>query len=356
MPHPTYFLLTPVHNNFSDWKTHLLSCYPNNKIHILSFQEYQKNSEFYHHHMEQLFCITDTEEILPLLPKISKTFKNLSANSSEPFFCKFSNSFPCAIPIAGILPSNTLSFHNELANNISSNNIFSNSLNYNNLPLDNISFHNFFLENSAKVSSTSLWNLQKLPYLFEGINTLDAKAIHLVYSRFYQLPVTILETKRLALREWSLKDLPVLKKLYNHASFNPSILCPWDSEENAEQWLNSYISAAYNFFNYGLWCIEKKDTKEIIGQFGIEYKERNNRDYHELQYMLFPQFQNNGYAFEIGQAVCFYAKKELELSELSLFILPENKSSLRLAKKLNFQYVEKLKINDLFFCYFSQSL
>lgn len=286
MHNPTIFFLSCQYDDFSTWENHLCSCFPEQTLTILPFAQYEIKRNFYQTERSKLFCITDNEYSLPFLYQ--------------------ENTAQLAMPVAAILPQQT---------------------------------------------SKKTWDFKQLSYLFEGIHALDRASIELVYARFHQLPLTILETKRLRLREWSKEDLPILQKLYQSFPNNPSIVCPWSSNENAQNWLDSYRHGAYDFFGYGLWCVEKLDTKENIGQCGIEYKETDSdRDgSHQLQYMILPDYQNQGYASEICFAICAYAREQLELDRLVTYIQRTNLSSRTLAQKLGFHFIDSVSIDDVLF-------
>lgn len=194
--------------------------------------------------------------------------------------------------------------------------------------------------------------LPSVPYLFESIESIDEQSISLVFCRYHHLPMQILQTKRLSLREWSTSDASQRIALYQ--SFPKEInlqLTPLTLEEQ-KNWLFSYIQGAYGFFEHGLWAVFLKDTDTLIGQCGIEYKERNGKDYYELQYMIAPEFQNNGYAYEICSAICNYAKENLYIEQLFAFIKKENLPSIKLIHKLGFSYHSNLFIEkEEFFAY-----
>lgn len=299
MLYPSIFFLSLQHDNFSKWQNHLSSCFPKQDITVLPFENYLNQKSFYQANIQKLFCITDNEDILPFLQK---------GNSEE-----------LTLPVAGILPNHPCT--------------------------------EFFNSSDFISAIEPAWDLTKLSYLFEGIESLDLDSISWVYSRFHQLPLTILETKRLRLREWSVNDLFELQSLYQTFLNNPSIVCPWTSEKESQNWLDAYCLGAYDFFGYGLWCVEKIDTGDIIGQCGIEYKEINSyaEGTLQLQYMILPDYQGNGYAEEICLAICHYAKEQLKLSELSAYIHPGNKASIALIKKLGFHFIDSIQIENVWF-------
>lgn len=192
-----------------------------------------------------------------------------------------------------------------------------------------------------------------IPYAFEGIDSIDDESIALVFCRFHQLPMTILCTKRLVLREWSITDSDALLSLYSQFPQEDRLSFPPSNPIEREQFLSSYINGAYGFYGHGLWCVIEKQTNEIIGQCGIEYKERDGIGRYELQYMISPSYQQLGFAYEITKAICHYAKDVLFIDRLFAFIRTDNIRSLRLIKKLGFAYDSSMYIEDCQFDLYS---
>lgn len=56
----------------------------------------------------------------------------------------------------------------------------------------------------------------------------------------------------------------------------------------------------------------------------------------ELGYIIGREYQNQGYATEVCQAVMEYAAKELQMAELHCMIHPQNYASRRVARRLGF--------------------
>lgn len=194
--------------------------------------------------------------------------------------------------------------------------------------------------------------LPSVPYLFEAIESIDEQSISLVFCRYHHLPIQILQTKRLSLREWSTSDASQRITLYQSFPKESDLQATPLTLEEQKNWLSSYIHGAYGFFEHGLWAVFLKDTDILIGQCGIEYKERDGKDYYELQYMIAPEFQHKGYAYEICSAICNYTKENLYIEQLFAFIKKENLPSIKLIQKLGFSYHSNLFIEkEEFFAY-----
>ena len=182
-----------------------------------------------------------------------------------------------------------------------------------------------------------------IPYVFESLDSLDTDGISLVFCRFHHLPLTLLETKHLLLKEWAPEQAVEFQTLYR--SFPPSDHLPPlpDDLDEVKQYLSDYQKGAYEFFEHGLWAVFHKETQSIIGQCGIEYKERDGIARYELQYMITPSFQGKGLAFEICSEVLSLARDFFYIEILHALIEPENTRSIALIEKLGFQKIDSIR-------------
>lgn len=185
-----------------------------------------------------------------------------------------------------------------------------------------------------------------IPYVFETLDALDDDGIRLAFCRFHKLPLTILETERLILKEWCPNDAIELKKLYDSFPSSDNLPPLPNTKEELQQYLSHYQAGAYGFFGHGLWAVVEKESNHTIGQCGIEYKERDGIGRYELQYMITPSCQRNGFAFEICFAVLQYAKDVLYLDKISALIEPHNTPSLSLIAQLGFQQTEMIIVDQ----------
>lgn len=172
-------------------------------------------------------------------------------------------------------------------------------------------------------------------YVAERLDTLDKIYLDTVYSRFYQLPLTITETKRLLIREMCIDDLDSLYAVYETLKDCPYIEQLYERREE-EEFTAQYIKNMYGFFGHGLWLVIRKEDCQVIGRAGIENREINGNPEKELGYLIGKPWQQQGYAKEACQAILAYAK-ELELCD-TLFLCShkQNIPSIHLAETLGF--------------------
>lgn len=192
-----------------------------------------------------------------------------------------------------------------------------------------------------------------------------------IFDRFHGQPWTILETRRCLLREAVLEDLDAFYEIYAEPSVARFIEpLSYDYEEEKEK-LAAYIKHQYPFYGFGTWTIlaGEKDVRAyedekiaqqlcqatqasapydaplaIIGRAGLNIDETTGNV--QLGYLIREEYQGQGIATEVCEAILKYAKNQLELTEVELCVDPLNEASIKLAKKLGFQPV----CGDLTYC------
>lgn len=158
-----------------------------------------------------------------------------------------------------------------------------------------------------------------------------------IFDRFHGQPWTILETKRCLLREAVIEDLDAFYEIYAEPSVARFIEpLSYDYEEEKEK-LAAYIKHQYPFYGFGTWTILERDSHAIIGRAGLNIDTTTGNV--QLGYLIREEYQGQGIATEVCEAILRFAKKELELTEVGLRVDPENEASIKLAKKLGFQPV-----------------
>lgn len=153
------------------------------------------------------------------------------------------------------------------------------------------------------------------------------------------LPVQIARTRRLVIREIVAEDVPYLFEIFQQPGIK-DMMRPSRTLEEEQEFMRAYISHAYAFYDYGLWCVLEKESGKIVGEAGLFPSERV-KDAVEMGYIIAPDFQRRGYAAECGEAVLAYAFNTLDLEEIHLFTDRDNQASLRTAKRLGFQVLEE---------------
>ncbi|MDO5292403.1 MAG: GNAT family N-acetyltransferase [bacterium] len=184
--------------------------------------------------------------------------------------------------------------------------------------------------------SSGKQDLSRTCCIYEDMMSLDYEAVLEEYNRAHGLPVDILTTKRLQIKELAVSDIKELYKIYQQPGVT-DFLPPLLSLEEEEEKHAAYIKHSYNFYRFGLWGIFLKDSNTLIGRAGLQCIDIHETPEIELGYLISPQYQRQGYASECIGAIIQYAKEYLELPSLVAVIHPENLASITLAEKYGFQ-------------------
>ena len=170
----------------------------------------------------------------------------------------------------------------------------------------------------------------------EGFEEVGMTFLQRVYERHFNIPWTILETKRCIVRELELSDMDDLFSMYAEPGMTDYMEGLYEYEEELE-YQKAYIENMYRFYGYGMWLVFEKKTGTLIGRAGVEHREELNGEM-ELGYAIRTSFQHQGYAYEVCQAIVQYAGEELQAHLLHCLIEKGNVISEKLAVKLGFSY------------------
>jgi len=178
--------------------------------------------------------------------------------------------------------------------------------------------------------------LSRCRILVEGFEETDASFFQNIHRRALGLPLIIAETERLLIREMTPEDFEALRLLAQEEDGDGVEF--WESEEE----VRAYISCMYEFYQLGIWVIEEKKSKRLIGRAGFELSEFREEPEISLGYVIGKEYRRQGYAKEACRAILSYAEDVLELEEISAFTDSRNEASLALIRSLGFQFQEKI--------------
>lgn len=141
--------------------------------------------------------------------------------------------------------------------------------------------------------------------------------------------IPTLETERLLLRQQTMADWPAYAGLMmsDHAVHmeGPHTL--------ADAWgLFCHDLAQWPLMGHGALMLESRDTGACLGQVGINHGPLFPE--HELGWLVYPEAQGRGYAFEAARALRDWGFEVRGLKTLVSHIAPENFRSRRLAERL----------------------
>jgi len=157
--------------------------------------------------------------------------------------------------------------------------------------------------------------------------------------------LTVLETERLLLRQFSTEDAEFILELLNEPSFIRNI---GDRGVRTIEGANSYILngpvASYAKNGFGLYLVKLKETNESIGMCGLI--QRDALEDVDIGYAFLPRFWSKGYAVESALAVKEYAGNVIGLNHIVAITDPENEGSIRVLEKIGFQFEKMVKLSE----------
>ena len=155
----------------------------------------------------------------------------------------------------------------------------------------------------------------------------------------------ILETERLLLREFTKKDAAFIVTLLNTPTFLKFI---GDKKirtiDEAENYLATGPIKSYEGNGFGLWLFYLKDNKAPIGMCG--FIKRDTLEDIDIGYAMLPEYENNGYAFEICNAVMNYGKTKLGINRIIAITTKENVRSSSLLNKIGLYFEKNIRLGE----------
>ena len=156
-----------------------------------------------------------------------------------------------------------------------------------------------------------------------------------------------IETDRIIIRKFKQSDLNDLHIiLSNPTVMRYSVHGPYTLEQT-ETLLTETISNYQKQF-YGIYAVELKETKRVIGFFGLSLQKINNEEDIELGYRFAEEFWGNGFATEGAIACINYAFTNLNLKRIISIIDPQNMGSVRVAEKAGLVSEYETNYHDFF--------
>ena len=184
-------------------------------------------------------------------------------------------------------------------------------------------------------------------YCVEKLSDIDARFLDRVYRRFHDIPWDIAETQRLRIREITVADVPRLYELYSDASVTQFMEPLFAEPEREMTFTREYIKNISLFYGYGMWVLEVRESGQVIGRAGLEYKE--GFEGLELGFMLGVAYQHQGYAYEACSAILSYGIEELGQENYCSFINENNEASIRLCGRLGFLPQGRVRLQEINF-------
>ena len=156
--------------------------------------------------------------------------------------------------------------------------------------------------------------------------------------------MTVLETERLILRQFTTDDAGFILEQLNEPSWIQNI---GDRKirtlDDARAYIVNGPRASYEKNGFGLWLIVLKETGESIGMCGLI--KRDGLEDVDIGYALLPRFWSKGYAVEAAQAVKNHARDVVGLKRLVAIVDPANEGSIRVIEKIGLRYEKMVRLS-----------
>lgn len=212
-------------------------------------------------------------------------------------------------------------------------------------------------EYQIETSTSEVMPTQEFPQvdiIVEGFEEVDYDFFEKIYQRHHNQPWTILETKRLIVRELALSDMDALFELYSYEGMTEYMEGLYSYEEEYE-YQKAYIANMYRFFGYGMWLVFEKETGKLIGRAGVEHREELEGEL-ELGYAIGTPWQKKGYAIEVCRGILTYVREELGFEEICSLVEFGNVPSMCLLEKLGFVLEKELILDGVNYKKYKKSL
>ncbi|MGE6204429.1 GNAT family N-acetyltransferase [Guptibacillus hwajinpoensis] len=163
----------------------------------------------------------------------------------------------------------------------------------------------------------------------------------------------VLSTNRLILRKMKEMDVDHLLEIFSDKEamkYYPAC----KSREDTLKWVE-WTLHHYKVYGFGMWIVEEKDSGRFLGQCGLVLQKIDGCVEVEIGYLFAKKYWGNGYASEAALACKKYGFEQIGLSKLISLIDPENKASIKVAKRIGMTYEKTVhkwgKRLELFSCF-----
>ncbi len=174
-------------------------------------------------------------------------------------------------------------------------------------------------------------DFSRVRYIIEQPEQISLEDYDHIFRRLSGLPVDILETERLIIRETVPDDLDRFYEIYSDPVVI-SFMEPLFPREEEEEYQRNYIRNIYGLYGIGLWTGILKERDLIIGRMGIEYT--SDPGCVELGFVVDADVRRQGLAYEACSAITDYASGLPDVNRLIARVRQDNTASQNLCRKL----------------------
>ncbi len=157
--------------------------------------------------------------------------------------------------------------------------------------------------------------------------------------------MSILQTDRLLLGEFSIADAPFLLELVNTPNWLRFIGDRGvKSISEAENYIKTILQAGYEKHGYGFYLVCLKTTNTPIGMCGLTKRDYLNHP--DIGFAFLPDYFGQGYALEAAQDTLQYARNSLGLLQICAITDLANVASIRLLQKIGLHFDKMINTNN----------
>lgn len=153
-------------------------------------------------------------------------------------------------------------------------------------------------------------------------------------------PPVQLETPRLILRQWQVRDFDVFADL----NADPDVMryFPAALSKNESDLLAGRFQDTITEYGWGFWAVELKENQQFIGFVGLanQAEKFTFSPCVEIGWRLAQQYWHQGYATEAAQQCLKFAFEKLALEQVVSFTTVLNQASEKVMQRLGMDYVE----------------
>ncbi|PDZ03411.1 alanine acetyltransferase [Bacillus cereus] len=147
----------------------------------------------------------------------------------------------------------------------------------------------------------------------------------------------VLETERLVLRWFDIKDAPFILELVNDPAWIQFI---GDKRiknlDDAKKYILNGPVDMYNKMGFGLYIVERKEDLTPLGMCGLI--KRDSLEDVDIGFAFLEKFRSKGYGFESASAVVDYGVQKLGLKRIVAITTIDNINSGKLLEKVGLQF------------------
>jgi RimJ/RimL family protein N-acetyltransferase len=157
--------------------------------------------------------------------------------------------------------------------------------------------------------------------------------------------VTVLETERLTLREFTADDAAFVLRLVNEPSFLRYIGDRGVRNlDDARRYIADGPVAGFAKHGHGLMRVDRKSDGTIVGMCGVLKREALPEP--DIGFSFLPEYWSQGYALESASAVMRHARGTLGLGRILAITTRDNGPSMRLLDKLGFRFERMIAFGE----------